>query len=76
VALGASERGAGDQLQGAVDATILAWWREEGGRRVTFGSDAHEPRTLGADLTEAAAMAEAHSFRPDTRPEDAWIVTS
>lgn len=54
-------------------ATILAWWREEGGQRVALGSDAHCPRVLGAGLGEAAAMAEAHGFRRDTRPESPWI---
>ncbi|WP_328988486.1 histidinol-phosphatase HisJ family protein [Kribbella sp. NBC_01245] len=56
-----------------LDATILAWWREEGGQRVTFGSDAHLPQALGAGLADAAAMAEAHGFRPDAKPEYSWI---
>lgn len=56
-----------------LDATILGWWREEGGQRVTFGSDAHQPQTLGAGLAEAAAMAEAYGFRPDAKPEYAWL---
>ena len=29
---------------------------------------------LGAGLADAARMAEAQGFRPDTRPEDPWIV--
>jgi histidinol-phosphatase (PHP family) len=57
-----------------LDPTIVAWWRAEGGRRVTFGSDAHEPRLVGAGLRDAAAMAAAHGFRPDRRPEDPWFV--
>jgi histidinol-phosphatase (PHP family) len=57
-----------------LDPRILAWFREEGGRRLTFGSDAHLASALGAGLVEAARMAEAHHFRPDTRPEDPWIV--
>jgi histidinol-phosphatase (PHP family) len=52
---------------------ILGWWREEGGRTVTFGSDAHEPSVLGNGLTEAAAMAEGHGFRPDRSPEAPWF---
>lgn len=59
-----------------LDATILAWWREEGGQRVTFGSDAHLPQALGAGLAEAAATAQAHGFRPDTNPEKAWILAT
>jgi hypothetical protein len=57
-----------------LDTSILAWWREEGGRRVTFGSDAHLPQALGAGLAEAAATVEAHGFRPDTKPENPLIL--
>lgn len=49
-----------------LDPTVLAWFREEGGRRVTFGSDAHLPSALGAGLADAAGMAEAQGFRADT----------
>lgn len=73
-ALAAGERALELNTKVPLDDTILAWWREEGGRRVTFASDAHESWRLGRGLTEAAAMAEAHGFRPDTKPEDAWIV--
>jgi histidinol-phosphatase (PHP family) len=55
-----------------LDAAILAWWREEGGQRVTFGSDAHRPQALATGLREAAALATAHGFRPDPKPEIAW----
>ena len=54
--------------------TVLAWWREEGGERVTFGSDAHESWVLGAGLAKAATMAEAHGFRADRNPQHPWIV--
>lgn len=74
-ALAAGERTLEINTRLPLDATILAWWREEGGQRVTFGSDAHYAQALGAGLAEAAAMAEAHSFRPDTKLENAWIVT-
>jgi histidinol-phosphatase (PHP family) len=57
-----------------LDARILAWWREVGGRRVTFGSDGHEPETIGRGLEVVAAMAEAHGFRPTRRPEDPWTL--
>jgi histidinol-phosphatase (PHP family) len=57
-----------------LDEVILRWWVHEGGDRITFGSDAHEPWTLGEGLELVAAMAEAHGFRPDTKPEDPWIV--
>lgn len=51
---------------------ILRWWREEGGRAVTFGSDAHTPEALAAGLPEAAAMAEAHGFRPGRHAYEFW----
>jgi histidinol-phosphatase (PHP family) len=57
-----------------LDARILAWWREVGGRRVTFGSDGHEPETIGRGLEVVAAMAEAQGFRPTRRPEDPWTL--
>jgi histidinol-phosphatase (PHP family) len=57
-----------------LDATVLGWWREEGGRRVTFGSDGHEPWTLGQGLAEVATMAEGHGFRPDSKPEYPWYI--
>ena len=56
-----------------LDATILGWWREEGGRAVTFGSDAHEPSELARNLREAAAMAEAVGFTMSKDPLAPWI---
>lgn len=38
---------------------VPQWWAEEGGREVTFGSDAHEAGTLAANFPEAMAMAES-----------------
>ncbi|WP_250002835.1 PHP domain-containing protein [Actinoplanes sp. M2I2] len=52
---------------------ILRWWREEGGRAISFGSDAHLPAALATGFREAAHVAEAHGFRPSRRPEDYWI---
>lgn len=52
--------------------TILRWWREEGGDTVTFGSDAHDPSRVARNFREAAAMAEAHGFRPGRDPLDFW----
>lgn len=48
------------------------WCREEGGRAVAFGSDAHVPETLAHGLPEAAAMLDYFGFRPGQRPEDFW----
>ena len=56
-----------------LDDTVLGWWVEEGGRRVTFGSDGHEPEKVGRGLAAAGARAEAHGFRPDARPEAPWL---
>ncbi|WP_243065055.1 PHP domain-containing protein [Humibacter sp. RRB41] len=51
---------------------IPQWWSEEGGRTVSFGSDAHDADTLAANFPEAMAMLEYFGFRPGTRPEDFW----
>ncbi len=75
-ALAVSERALEMNTKVPLDPTILAWWSEEGGQKVTFGSDAHESWVLGAGLAEAAAMAEAHGFRPDRNPQDPWIIAS
>jgi len=53
-------------------ATVLAWWHEEGGDAITFGSDAHLPDAVGHGFREAARMAEAHGFRPGRSPHDLW----
>jgi histidinol-phosphatase (PHP family) len=55
-----------------MDATLLTWWHEEGGEAVTFGSDAHSPDLVGHGFREAAAMAEAHGFRPGKYLGDFW----
>jgi histidinol-phosphatase (PHP family) len=39
---------------------------------VSFGSDAHLPAAVADGFRDAAAMAEAHSFRPGTSPTDLW----
>jgi len=51
---------------------VLWWWRDSGGREVTFGSDAHEPLRLAHGFTQAAAMAEAVGFRPGRDPWQPW----
>jgi histidinol-phosphatase (PHP family) len=50
------------------------WWRDEGGRAVSFGSDAHVPEALAHGFYEAMAMLEHFGFRPGRRPEDFWTV--
>jgi histidinol-phosphatase (PHP family) len=54
----------------------VRWWREEGGRAVTFGSDAHVPTRLAYRFAEAAAMVEANGFRPGRHPFDFWTRSS
>jgi len=51
---------------------IPQWWSEEGGRAVTFGSDAHVSGALADKFPEAVAMVEHYGFRPGRRPEDFW----
>lgn len=53
-------------------ATVLAWWHEEGGDAITFGSDAHLPAAVAHGFADAARMAEAHGFRPGNDPFDLW----
>lgn len=55
-----------------LSATIVGWWRDEGGAAVTFGSDAHSPDDLARGFPDAVAMAEAFGFRPGPRPYDWW----
>jgi histidinol-phosphatase (PHP family) len=51
---------------------IPQWWAEEGGRAVSFGSDAHRPLALAANFPEATAMLEALGFRPGNDPRELW----
>lgn len=51
---------------------IPQWWSEEGGRAVTFGSDAHTPEAVAANFPEAVAMAEHFGFRAGRQPEAFW----
>ena len=57
-----------------LDPLVVRWWRDEGGERVTFGSDAHVPDALGVGFAEAAEMAEAHGFRRTRHPQDPWLM--
>lgn len=55
-----------------LDPEVVRWWHEEGGAAITFGSDAHDPTPLARGFAEAAAMVEAHGFRPGQHPCDFW----
>lgn len=52
--------------------TVVRWWREEGGKAITFGSDAHDPSRVARHFREAADLAEVHGFRPGRDPLDFW----
>lgn len=52
---------------------IVEWWGDEGGRAITFGSDAHDPTRVGEAFPQAAALAEAHGFRPGRHAWDFWF---
>ena len=47
------------------------WWSEEGGRAISFGSDAHTPLRLAHGFPEAVAMVESVGFRAG-RAQDLW----
>ena len=52
--------------------SLLSWWRDEGGRAVSFGSDAHLPWRVGALFDEAVDVVEAAGFRPGRDGHDFW----
>jgi histidinol-phosphatase (PHP family) len=56
-----------------LEPEVLHWWRESGGRAVSFGSDAHRPDMVAAGFAAAAAKAESAGFRPGRHPYDHWI---
>jgi histidinol-phosphatase (PHP family) len=51
---------------------FLVWWRQSGGRELTFGSDAHSPEQLAHDFADAAQLAEVNGFRPGRYPHEFW----
>jgi histidinol-phosphatase (PHP family) len=51
---------------------VLAWWRQEGGRAITFASDAHDPAKLAARFTETVRVAEAAGFGAGRDPSGFW----
>lgn len=59
-------------VRGWLRPWIPQWWSEEGGRAVSFGSDAHTEDLLANNFPDAMALAEYHGFHPGRRPEDFW----
>jgi histidinol-phosphatase (PHP family) len=51
---------------------IIRWWREVGGKVITFGSDAHDPTFVGHGFAEAVALVETLGFRAGRHPYDRW----
>jgi len=72
VALATSGRALEINTRVPLAAEILGWWRDVGGRAVSFGSDAHRPSAVADGFADAAAMAEAHGFRGDRDPHGFW----
>jgi len=56
-----------------LDPGLLSWWRDEGGRAVSFGSDAHDPVTIGREFAAAAEMAQAAGFTPASDSSGLWV---
>lgn len=52
---------------------VLRWWREEGGRAISFGSDAHSPEYLAAGFDAAREAAEAAGFKAGDDPCAFWL---
>ncbi|MDR0345713.1 MAG: PHP domain-containing protein [Nocardiopsaceae bacterium] len=55
-----------------LSATLLGWWREEGGTAISFGSDAHVSWRVGDKFRDAMAVAEAAGFRPGRDENGFW----
>jgi histidinol-phosphatase (PHP family) len=51
---------------------LLRWWREAGGKAVSFGSDAHQPWRVGARFKLAVDIVEAAGFRAGRDRFDFW----
>jgi histidinol-phosphatase (PHP family) len=51
---------------------LLRWWREAGGRAVSFGSDAHQPWRVGDKFKLAVDVVEAAGFRAGRDRFDFW----
>jgi histidinol-phosphatase (PHP family) len=51
---------------------LLRWWRDEGGRAVSFGSDAHLPWIVGDKFDVAVDVAAAAGFTRGRDAHDFW----
>ena len=53
-------------------AGLMGWWRDAGGRAVSFGSDAHQPWRVGAKFKLAVDVVESAGFRAGRDRFDFW----
>jgi histidinol-phosphatase (PHP family) len=51
---------------------LLRWWRDSGGKAVSFGSDAHQPWRVADRFKQAVDIAAAAGFAPGRDPFDFW----
>jgi histidinol-phosphatase (PHP family) len=51
---------------------LVRWWRDCGGKAVSFGSDAHLPGRVGDRFKLAVDVVEAAGFRAGNDPYDFW----
>lgn len=52
---------------------VLGWWRQAGGKDLSFGSDAHEPTKLAARFERAAELAVQAGFAPSLARVGIWF---
>lgn len=55
-----------------LELQVVRWWREAGGRAVSFGSDAHRPQDLAKRWREVADAVTTAGFRPAADPAALW----
>ena len=55
-----------------VSVRLLRWWRDEGGRAASFGSDAHVTSRVADKFRQAVEIAEAAGFGRGRDPADFW----
>ncbi|MGY4709229.1 PHP domain-containing protein [Mycolicibacterium sp. CBM1] len=51
---------------------LVRWWWQAGGDAVSFGSDAHDPYSVGSRFDVAVDIVEAAGFRPGRDRFDLW----
>lgn len=72
-ALSASDRTLEVNTRSPMASTeLVRWWREEGGAAVSFGSDAHDPYSVGHRFGLAVDIVESAGFTPGRDRHDFW----